>query len=358
MKKGFNVEYLDKKVDDLENMINKTNDKLLKAKYLEKQYHYQMLYFDAFKQAGELVEEDVSTSDFLTSVNEANNMFLYNSRGTKLVSNLAQEFSKLPNLPECKYSSKIRLSEAKELIGEFIQENFDFYGYLIYKQYFYNLDNYILYDKINNEARTTYLNDEYFILLPYSKDILLASSIAHEAGHIRRMVVNNPNMETNALLEYESFTYEIRFLNWLIENNIYSSDAASRLIEIMTFCERNLVVRYYNNLYKLTKIKNSTKFNERIKELDLMNKANINKKRDLFNSLYSALEVDYVSYAVSMISAINELDNPDFLKTYYDIIANLGQISSITLMKRNNIDITDLSKYQDYRDNILSKIRR
>lgn len=143
----------------------------------------------------------------------------------------------------------------------------------------------------------------------------------------------------------------------MINRGIYSHDALKELLGIMEFAERVSIVRRYNSIYKLNKIKNPDYFDKRVEELKIREVTNMKETRDIYDSIASVLDKDYVKYIYSLLAVFGELTNPQYLSTYYDVVGNLGYENQKSLVRRNNISINrGMENYKQLRSELIKLI--
>lgn len=140
----------------------------------------------------------------------------------------------------------------------------------------------------------------------------------------------------------------------MINRGLYSRDALKELLGLMNLAEKVSITKRYNSIYKLNKIKDPAYFDEQIEKLKLMEKAGIPNMRSVYDSIASTLDKDYVLYIYSLLAVFGELDNPDYLSTYYDVVENSGYEDTKQLVRRNNISISrGMENYKQLRSELI-----
>lgn len=339
MAKGWNFDYLDSMAKKYEELSAKETNQELKSQYEEIVEIYQLLMVRVLFQQGEVYYSDVTTKDFLSEYNEANNLHIYSRYYDTFMNRFALEVESKPKIIIPNYKRKISKDESFDIVGEFIKYYFGDEGYDIYKSEILYNPEYTIYDHIDDIPSVTFVADEAYLSLPDCDDIRFTSGLAHEAGHIAKSVINNLSSNDSILGEFESFSYQIRLLIFMINRGIYARDALKELLGLMKLAEKVSIVKYYNNIYKLNKIKNPDYFDALIEKIKLKEKASITVERDVYDTIASILEKDYTRYVYSLLAVFGELTNPNYLQTYYNVISNLGQEEHKRLVRRNNINV-------------------
>lgn len=355
--KGWNEDYIQNKFNYYYDIAKKCKNPILKKQYKEQLEIYISLYQKLLLQDGKIFYNKITTKTFLQKYNDLENYFLFDRNTTKTLNNIAQQFCSLGRTPKFDYTEKITHTEAREIIELFLKENFPQENVDNFKDFFRYKKDFILYDKHNEESSVTVTNEgELFVVLPSCENILMLAETAHEAGHIYGLSLNpNPSQTyLNPLREFDSLSYEIRLIDWLIKNNIYEKDASKYLLNMMRIIENVIITRYYNNIYKLNKIKSVEKFTTRIEDLKLMKTLNIKRKQDLFNFIVSSLTNNYIPYLYSFLIVLNNLNLPNYLENYNYALENLTKKDSDIIAESIfPHDITDLTQYKEYRKSLI-----
>ena len=121
--------------------------------------------------------------------------------------------------------------------------------------------------------------------------------------------------------------------------------------------ENIFITRYYNNIFKLHKIKDASHFDKRVNELELKHKLRIQNKTELFQLIFNCLDNNYVPYLYSYLLVLSNLDDPEYLEKYRYVINNI-LTEDLDVLKEHITakDITDLTKYKEYKKSLIKKL--
>ncbi|MBO5475871.1 MAG: hypothetical protein J5982_05180 [Bacilli bacterium] len=357
MAKGWNFDYLTKMSEEYKYLSEIEENQEKKELYEEICDLYQSLMLKLLFQEGEVYYSDVTTECFLDEYNGINNLHIYPRHYDRIMNRFALEVESLPKIIIPNYRRKIPKDESFDIVGMFIKFYFGDYGYELYKSNILEKPEYILYDHIDNVSSVTSVGEEKYLTICDFDDIRFTSALAHEAGHIAKSVINDTSSSFSPLGEFESFSYQIRLLIFMINRGIYSRDALKELLSLMKLAEKVSIVKRYNSINKLNNIKDPNYFDKRIEELNLRELAGIKETRDIYDSIASVLDKDYTKYIYSLLAVFGELTNPEYLTSYYDIVNNLGYDSQKSLVRRNNISVNrGMENYKQLRSELMRLI--
>lgn len=349
MKKGFNEEYVEEKMNYYEKLALKDEE------YEDVLLMYQLLYATLIFQEGTVTHNEVSIEEFLEAYNDTNNLFPIKNRITKnVVRNTIESILKLDSLEKEVISDIIPREDSFAFVGKYIKEIFGEEHFNIYKKYVLQNRDYILFDKHNTNPRIIpTIEGEYFLKLLSSSNIDFSSTLAHECGHLVKKILYGEPIRISFLSEVESFSYELGLLLWMIKNNIYKDEARKRIINLMELLESLTKARYYDNLYSLHSIKNFHKFYERITNNKILEKVNVNSLDDLFNLIGTTIEINYNAYLLSFLVTLEIFQMPNFLERYHYILQNLEKVSDSRFLKTIGLNnITNLNAYAKVRERL------
>lgn len=354
MEKGWNYDYIKKRHDEFKVLSEETQDKEEQELYSEICEVYKLLMFKLLFQEGKVCCEKVTTKDFLNECNGITNLHIHPEYYNRMMNKFALEAENSPKIIIPNYRKRITKEESFDIVGMFIEHYFGDEALDIYESSILKRPEYILFDKDHENSSVAFAGDESFIALADFNDIRFTSALAHEAGHIAKSVINNTPNNHSPLGEFESFSYQIRLLIFMINRGIYARDALKELLGLMSLAEKMTIVKRYNSIYKLNMIKNPEYFDKRIEELKLGEKISIKEYRDIFDAIVSVLEKDYTMYIYSLLAVFGELDNPDYLSTYYGVLMDLGYENQKSLVRRNNISISrGMKNYKQLRSELI-----
>lgn len=317
MEKGWNYEYIEFKRQQLEKRLNETED-LAKRKKLEEEIELaSYLSLILLFSNGEEIDTKVTMDTFVAEIYEQDFLHKIPENELERIRQTTLSLLELPRLNIKKMKTHISCEESIEIVGEFTKEKFGDKVYQLYKDAM--LSDYILFYRDSGLSSVICLDGEFFVRIAKTEDIKMLSAIGHEFGHLYRLS-NNNNTITNYYREYESLFYEFNLLLWLMENNIYSKEAANHFLCLFNTIEQILIMRTFIIEYQLNKINDSTKFREVINQFQIKKRLNVSSNKDFFDTYSTAINIDLLTYFNSFMAVINNLD--DFEK-YNQVIQNI-----------------------------------
>lgn len=322
MQKGWNIEYLTKKKQELQDRLRNETNENAKIDLEEWIQMCDFLSIDLLFSTGEVYEERFTINDFMSCIE--NSKFLYNltEKENQKLNDIAPFFIKLPPLPREEKMQYISKDDSIEIVGDFIKNKFGDRYYKSFYDAFINNKEYVLFNKTADMSSVTFIDGEAFTQISEKEDMVMTSGIAHEAGHIYNMknltVIPNPSYS-----EYESFFYELNFLMWCIKNNIYKDDAVKVFSSHYTLLERILYMRYLISNHKLNEITDGKEFKEKIKELNTKKIMHIKTNKELYDVFLNTLEYNIKLYFNSFKAVLNNLETPNALDTYEKVLNSL-----------------------------------
>lgn len=349
MEKGWNYEYFAYKKKELIERLETSTD-FEKREQIKQEIDFcDYLYMTLLFSTGKTFYAPVTMKDFVNDMYEREFSYKIPLEEQENMERCALSFSKLPRLKIEQINTHITVDDSIEIIGDFLKEKFSDEHYHLFKDLFVNNKDYILFDKSSELTFVALLDKETFVKLGKSEDIKMLCSIAHEAGHIYRMVNNNENLLKNSYQEYESFFYEFNLLLWLKENNIYKKEATNHFLHLFNTMEKLLYMRYLIKNYQLNQIQETTLFTEKIKSLHVREDFNLKSDQEFFDTYSTAMNIDLPTYFNSFMAVLNNID--DFDK-YEQVVRNIktGNESEIKekVLNKNKGEYESYLRYRNF----------
>lgn len=356
--KGWNDDYLNFKIEQYQNLYENATDDDMRAQYEEQLNIYQNLLLVLLFQGGITYREKVSTADFLDMIYQAKSDYYYDQDLSSIFSNITKQFIDMQGFRQYELKKKFKKEEGLELVGEFIKSSFGLKSFHIYADTFLKNQDYILFDKNDENASILYtLEGERFIKIPSNGTVSMVAAIAHEAGHNYGKSVNHCFKRDDILREFESYGYEIYFLNWLIKNHIYEQEAIKCMLNSMRLLENGMIAKYYNDRYHLTSLKSSCQFESMLTDGGFFLRIQPQDMYEVFDTIGMAIEQNVPMYLYSFLCVLDCLSTNDFPTKYQIETSEFGKTDSKVLAKKLlTRDITDLGNYRNWREDMMCKV--
>lgn len=357
--KGWNINYFDKKIAENKELMNNEKSKKKIIEFEKREFTYKFLRH-ILKEKDipiENCEHCLEPKDFLYEYNLVRRLYAYphSKEDKEIFKKICTQMITSENTVKHNYLEKISIEESLKIIHEFIGCDFGKENQQLFKNFFIKNPNYLLFTN-DVSGQTVQIDDEIYVAVNKKNNISTTSTLAHEAGHAYRLVKNNNDITyKNTLLEFESFSYEIRLLNWMIKNNIYQKDATYYLLNIIQSIENTSIAKYFNDRYRFYNM-NEYQLEDKINDLNLLKITGEDNTNKFYEYILTSKSSDILTYSFSLLRVINDLENPNYLENYRKVISNLEKINSQAaqeeIFKR---DITDLSFYTDYKKTLIKK---
>lgn len=357
--KGWNIDYFEEKISENKKLIINEKSKKNIEKLEKTVFAYNFL-------KNVLKEKDIPIENceyyfepqlFLYEYKLIKKLHTYphSKIDNKHFKNICTQITNIENATKHDYLEKISIEESLRIIHEFIGCDFGKENQQLFKDFFIKNQDYLLFTN-DNSGQTVQIDDEIYVSVNKNNNISMTSTIAHEAGHAYRLMKNNNDITyRNTLLEYESFSYEIRLLNWMIKNNIYQKDATYYLLSIIQSIENTAIAKYFNDRYRFYNM-NEYELEEKMNDLNLLKITGEDNTNKIYEYILAAKSSDILTYSFSLLRVINDLENPNYLENYKKVIPNLEKINSQKNQKEIfKKDITDLSFYKEYKKTLIKR---
>lgn len=354
MEKGWNYEYLKFKKIELQTRLEKIEN-LEQRHQIEEDidmcdYLTTILLFSE----GEIIDSNITVKDFVDEIYQQDFSYPMLVDEQKKIETMALSFLNLPRLKIGPINHYISLADSIQIVGDFVKDQFHDKHYQLFQDIFVNRNTgYILFDSNAELSDVTLLDGEMFVRIQKSNNIKMLSSIAHEMGHLYRISNNSHPILTNFYHEYESFFYELHLLLWLIQNNIYSKDAANYFLQLFDLLEKVSYIRYCIQTYQLNQIASSKQFIEEINKLHLKRDLHIRKNKDFFNWYITTMDMDLQTYLYSFMAVLNHMDDFDCYEQVVKAIKNHNEdILKSKILTKNKDEYQSYLKYRDMVQNL------
>ncbi len=340
-KKGWNLDYLSKKIEKCREEPSSLED-------LEV---YQLLLCTLLFQEGEVEEEEVDLSSSLELLSGLSNPYHYSSSVQRNCSSIARQMLGFDGISPSSCSSKISHEEALSLVGDFIQSEFGVSHLKVYQEFFLHRSEYVLFDRISDLSAVTITKEgERFIQIRDTRDVDMVSKIAHEAGHVYRSWIYSYPEKEHILGEFESFSYELRLLQWMMKQHLYEEDATNCFLQSMRLLENLTILSYLDRCYHFHLMKSPSKLEERVQQLGLLSRTKESSLSSLLDYLYSVLQMNHPTYLYSYLAVLQQWDVPSYLENYEWIVRNLDKKKPSSILQKVCRDpITNLTSYEKKR---------
>lgn len=347
MEKGWNYEYLVQKKMQLYERLQKIEDS--REKVLQEQeitlcnYLLSIILFserDSF-------DEKVTMKDFVEDMYGQDFLYQIPSIELERIEQTALSLSKLPKLKIAKDDTYITVNDAIEIISDFLNDKFGNEHFKIFKDLFVNNSNYVFFTKTSSLSYVTGLDSEIFVHIQQSEDIKMLATIAHEFGHIYRMIKNDNKLLVNSYREYESFFNEFNILLWLIKNDIYSQEATNYFLSLFDKMEKVLYMRYLIRNYKLNQIEQPDRFTEMINKLNVKKSFNIRRNQDLFDIYSTAMDMDLRTYFNSFMAVLNNINDYKKYELVISEIKDENENDIKKVLRRSKVEYESYLKYRN-----------
>lgn len=318
---------------------------------------YSRLMLDYLFTIGIDVNEKVPDDQKLINIKSLPKIAEYDDFSLEIQKSIFSKINSfVSDFPYVRYSESIDLTSAIKYIRDAIH---DIFGEVAYNE-FSSITKSSKNIHIGNENTSTYVihvpdpdYEENYILLKNCRNIELVSQLAHEAGHNHRILTNSVNIPKNhLLLEYESFSYQLRILDYFINNGIYKCEAIKAMIRIINMIDAHVFLMQHEELLNSFTIKELTK---KAHDLNLYNRIHVPNNEILLDELYTLKQKFIAPYIYSAMCVFDDIYYKDDNSRYNYIINNIGKIEEEKLLNEVISDpehINDLVGYQKYRQKV------
>ncbi len=356
---GWDMEHINRRQDYYKHLIEITADEQKREQYEDLFDRYSLLILGHLFSDGIPGREDgdkkLHTIDRMRIVQEVPNVDKYSSEVLRVKKCIIEKMQDLDmDLPYVQFSKSMNVSKLVKLIGEAIHDIFGDDAYNDYKKIAIDTTDRIQIGNSETQACMHYVKDgdvpDYYILLPRISNIMIVNRLSHEAGHQHRFAVNDIELLENHILgEYESFSYEIRVLDYFIKNGIYKREAVKAMIRII-----NMLDAFAGLFNELGMIESETaeEFTRKARKKDIYKRLRIPNNEVLLDYLYTIKSEYMFPYVYSAMCVFEHMQTDDNLEKYNTVIHEIGKTPEMDLVKKivdNPEDINNLNGYREYR---------
>ena len=361
-KYSWDITYLVNLKDDFTSKLNNSTTVEDKNKYQDVIEQIDILLYISLMSSGEVIDSKVRCQSLLdeyrNQVRVDDSSYLFD----ELVSDTLPLFNQFEPLIGYRFKKRIKLDECIDILGNIINNVFGEEHYKIYKEYILDRKNVIQVSNLVEGASITTINvdglDNHFMLLPNKHNFDLFSFLVHEVGHLFRLKNNDTSpLLDDKLFEFESYFYQIKILEYCIENNIYAREALVSLINIFKDIEKVAILFDNANRFNLQNHFNISQFKELCGKINLYDKTNLRNTKDLLEYLSYVYSRNILNYIYSILAVLEVKDREDGMDIYNHIVTNIGKISSDEYVYEifdDPITFNGLEKYKKYRNKLLS----
>ncbi len=357
-KYGWNIEGLEKTAQTLleELEITPDGDRRYELWGLYQEYA-RLIDIAKFSSDNKSIVK-VSNHAWLKSIREEEPADDYDENTKNIRSEILKSFNQFEIMPSPTYMLTFDREYIIRLLGDIIHEIFGDDNYRVYKERIISSPEMIQFSKGEGSSLTSLFlkGDKLDIYTSVTdvRNIEFISDLAHEAGHGYRFVANEYLVyPENKLKEFESFSYQIRVLDYMIKNNLHGKEALKAMIKLINRIEtlihmlKNMDLQYSKNMQHLTFMAHSR---------NLYSNAHLPNNRQLL------LYLDYVKceyvlpYIYSALAVFDTLESDISLSRYREVINRIGMVDEDEIASSivdNWIDFNNLSNYKKYREKIL-----
>lgn len=353
---GWDMNHINERRAYYKNLIEITEDKVLKEKYAELYNMYSALIVEKLFSEGEVINSGIPNAESIKEIKMVPLANEYSIEVLRIKNSIIGKMQSLEmNLPYVQFKRSMNGEKIIKLTGEAIHDIFGDVAYKDYKSIAIDSNSKIQIGNTESRACTHCVNDpecpDYYIYLPKCNNISLVNKLSHEAGHHHRLVVNHSEiLENHILREYESFSYEIRVLDYFIKYGIYKGEAIKSMIRLI-----NMLDAFASLFNELDLLESETveEFTRKAHKRDLYNRLHIPNNVSLLDHLYTVKSEYVFPYIYSALCVFEEMHKNDSMEKYGTVIHKVGKIPEMELVKRIvPDDMNNLNGYREYRKEI------
>ncbi len=334
---GWDIEYINKRQEYYEHLMEITTDEQEREKYEDLFDRYSLLILGHLLSEGIPGKEKTSAISKIREIQEVPNVVKYAPEVLRIKTSIIEKFYDLDmDMPYVQFSKSMNVNNLAKLIGEAIHDIFGDDAYNDYKKVALDTKNKIQIGNSETQACMRCVRDgdvpDYYILLPRISNIMIVNSLSHEAGHQRRLAINDIELLENHILgEYESFSYEIRVLDYFIKNGIYKKEAVKAMIRIINMLDA--FAGLFNEL-DITESKTAEEFTRKARKKDIYRRLRIPNNEVLLNYLYTIKNEYMFPYVYSAMCVFDHLKTDDNLEKYNTVIHEIGKTPEMDLVRK------------------------
>ncbi|MDE6292386.1 MAG: hypothetical protein K2L98_01755 [Bacilli bacterium] len=341
-----------------EKLLEKTTDERLREKYEDLFFMYSLLITERLCSDGEPKRKKMPVIAKIREVQKIQEIDKYSDEVLKIKNSIIEQMRFLDtDLPYVQFRQSMKGKNLVNLIGEAIHDIFGDSAYMDYKNIAIDSTSKIQIGNRESNACMHCIEDgdspDYYILLPKLSNIMIVNNLSHEAGHHHRFVVNNAEILANNILrEYESFSYELRVLDYFIKNGIYKREALKAMIRFINMLDA--FAGLFNEL-DLVESETAEEMTRKARKRDLYRRLHIPNNEVLLDYLNTIKDGYMFPCIYSAMCVFDHMKTDDSLDRYETVIQNIGIMPEEELIKEivdNPEDINNLNGYKEYKEDI------
>lgn len=321
---------------------------------------YSLLIIERLFSEGEVISSRMPANERLREAKSEVGISDYDAKRASIKENVLLRLREIDDsFPYVHFNKSMSGKNLVNLIGEAIHDIFGDKAYRDYRDLAVDSTTKIQIGNSETRACLHSIKDndknDVYVLLPKQSNIMVVNSLSHEAGHHHRFVENDSDVLADHLLrEYESFSYEIRVLDFFIKNGIYKKEAIKAMIRLINLIDT--FAGLFNELHLLEAftVKDLTRMAH---DRKLYDKLHIPNNELLIEYLYT-IKTEYMfPYIYSALCVFEDMNREDGLDHYDRVIHEIGKKPEIDLIESvvdNPEDINNLNGYKKYRKEIKS----
>lgn len=355
---AWDMKYINKRQKYYKKLVKKTTDEQLREKYDDLYFIYSLLITERLCADGEPGRKKMPVIAKIREVQEIPEIDKYSDAVLKIKDSIIEQMQDLDtDLPYVQFKQSMNGNNLVNLIGEAIHDIFGDSAYRDYKNIAIDTTTKIQLGNRESNACMHCIDDgitpDYYILLPKLSNFMIVNNLSHEAGHHHRFVVNDAEILANNILrEYESFSYELRVLDYFIKNGIYKREALKAMIRFINMLDA--FAGLFNEL-DLIESETAEEMTRKARKRDLYRRLHIPNNEVLLDYLNTIKEEYIFPCIYSALCVFDHMKTDDSLDRYETVIQNIGIMSEEDLIKEivdNPVNINNLNGYKEYKEDI------
>lgn len=361
----WDFNYLIELQEDFKVKMHNSDSEEEKMIYADVIDQINIMLYTIITSNGVVINEHVRAQKILDELRVQQVVEDYSALAEPLMDQTVPLLASLEPIKRLKYNKKIDMEECTHILGDAIREVFGEEHYKVYQEYILNRDDVIQLSNVIDGAYTTTIHvdtrDEHYMLIPNKKNFDMFSNFIHEVGHLFRLVNNDYNpLQDDKFYEFEAYYYQVKILEYFIENDIYRREAIVALLDIFKSIERVAVLLDASSKYNLRNSYNIGNFKEICAKINLYDRANLTNTLNVLEYLSYIYSRNILNYIYGVLSVIEVKDRDDSFQIYSNVVTNIGKISSDEYAYQifdDPITFNGLNKYKEYRTKILGLAR-
>ena len=314
----------------------------------------------SFVSSDDYTRDNMTKESLLNDLKEFVNSDNFNEESKLVRNNVCSLLSKLVTRKDFYTFQELNLtdSEAVELVGDMIKSKLGMNHYNIYKSLFLNQKDHVQFSTdISSFLLVIPSTKEPFTIIQDHPDIAKASDLAHEAGHLFSSKISNSYMLPNSVLdEVESIFYELLFIDFLLEENIYSEDARNLFSEMISSSIQRAYILNVEFSYPMYKLNSIRDFKTMANKADLYSITGIFNSRDLLEWINLYNDENPFMYVYSFLIALELYDQykinrnkKSVVSKYEKFISQVGTIPDFKLASCISRDYIGFDRFKTLR---------